>query len=152
MFIVDKDLLLKQMDVIRTSVDEKGNTLLPAQMNALVLAYVGDTVYDLYVRTKLILSSDATANMLHRKAIDFVCASAQAEAADRAMEYFTEDEMAIYKRGRNSKHATVPKNADLGRYHKATGLESVLGYLYLDGKVDRLTDILKICIDKCEGI
>lgn len=148
----DKDLLLKQMDGIRTSIKNHENTLLPMQMNALVLAYVGDTVYDLYVRTKLILSSDSTANALHRKAIDYVCASAQAEAMDRALDHLTEEEMTIYKRGRNAKHSTVPKNAELSDYHKATGLEAVLGFLYLEGKVDRLIDILKICIEKSEEI
>jgi len=148
----EKDILLKQMDNIRTSIEDKGNTLLPIQMNALVLAYVGDTVYDLYVRTKLIMTSGGTANTLHKKAIDYVCAAAQAEAADRVIDYFTEEERAVYRRGRNAKHVTVPRNAELSDYHKATGLEAVLGFLYLQGEVDRIINILKICIEKSEEI
>lgn len=146
------DEIFKNAQEIRTSLGKSGNTLLPIQMNALVLAYVGDTIYDLYVRTMLIGFSDATANTLHKRAIDYVCASAQAQAAQRAMEHFTEEELSVFKRGRNSKHATVPKNADLGDYHKATGLESVLGYLYLQGEMDRLTYLLKICVEKSEEI
>lgn len=109
----------------------------------LVLAYLGDTVYDLYIRTSLILDGRGKAGALHQLSIRFVNARSQAEIARRLQERFSEDEKAVFIRGRNAKSATVPKNMTVADYHQATALESVLGYLYLTGKVDRIEEIME---------
>lgn len=113
-----------------------------SQLNALVLAYVGDAVQDLAVRTYLATHRRANAHTLHVETVQQVCASAQAHTMHRIMDKLTEQEQAIYRRGRNAKSATVPKNADVAQYRVATGLEAVLGYLYLSGKTKRLQAVL----------
>ncbi|MEA5058531.1 MAG: ribonuclease III domain-containing protein [Candidatus Pelethousia sp.] len=118
----------------------------PRQLSPLVLAYVGDTVYDLYVRTRLILSSDATAHGLHMQATRLVCAWAQAAALHAIVDTLSEDELAVYKRGRNSHMGTVPKNAAIQDYRAATGLEALLGYLYLRGQDARLTELMALIL------
>ncbi len=115
----------------------------PRQLSPLVLAYVGDTVYDLYVRTQLILTTDATAHGLHMQAARRVCAKGQAEALRRIWDQLTEEEQGVYKRGRNSHMGTVPKNAAIQDYRAATGLEALLGYLYLAGRDQRLAQLLR---------
>ncbi len=114
----------------------------PRLLSPLVLAYIGDTVYDLYVRTQLLLSTDATAHGLHVMATKRVCARAQAEAAQRILPLLTEDEQYIFRRGRNSHMGTVPKHAQMAHYRAATGLEALLGYLYLKGEDDRLNELM----------
>ena len=114
----------------------------PRQLSPLVLAYVGDTIYDLYVRTQLILTTDATAHSLHMQAAQRVCAKGQAEALRRIWDQLTEEEQGVYKRGRNSHMGTVPKNAAIQDYRAATGLEALLGYLYLGGQDQRLTQLM----------
>lgn len=114
----------------------------PRLMSPLVLAYIGDTVYDLYVRTELLLTCDATAHGLHVMATKRVCAKAQAEAIQRILPTLTEDEQYIFRRGRNSHMGTVPKHAQMSDYRAATGLEALLGYLYLKGEDDRLNEIM----------
>lgn len=122
----------------------------PRRLSPLVLAYVGDTVYDLYVRTRLILSSDATAHGLHMQATRLVCAGAQAAALRAIMDELTEDELAVYKRGRNSHMGTVPKHAAIKDYRAATGLEALLGYLYLSGQDERLTKLMALALSPKE--
>jgi ribonuclease-3 family protein len=113
------------------------------QMSSLALAYVGDAVYDQYVRTGLALDNPKlSAHALHRLASRIVCASAQANAVMAIHDALTPDEEQVYRRGRNTHSATVPKNADVVLYRMATGFEAVLGYLYLTGKHERLNDIL----------
>lgn len=118
----------------------------PRQLSPLVLAYVGDTVYDLYVRTRLILTSDATAHGLHVQAARLVCAEGQAAALRSILDKLTEEETAIYKRGRNSHLGTVPKHAAIQDYRAATGLEALLGFLYLDGRDGRLTELMALLL------
>ena len=110
-------------------------------MHPLVLAYIGDTVYDLFVRTYLIHSYDVSVHQLHLKSISFVRAKSQSEALHKIEELLTEEEKAIVRRGRNAKSGTIPKNADVTEYRWATGFESLLGYLYLLGQEERLCDI-----------
>jgi len=112
------------------------------RMNALALAYVGDTVYDLFVRTQLACTRALPVHDLHVQASERVNAGAQARAAHALMDEFTEEERAIFRRGRNAKSRTVPKNADVGDYRAATGLEAVLGFLYLTGREDRAFELL----------
>ena len=114
----------------------------PRLMSPLVLAYIGDTVYDLYVRTQLLLTRDATAHGLHVMATKRVCAKAQAEAVQRILPTLTEEEQYIFRRGRNSHMGTVPKHAQMSDYRAATGLEALLGYLYLKGEDDRLNELM----------
>lgn len=122
----------------------------PRQLSPLVLAYVGDTIYDLYVRTQLILTTDATAHGLHMQAAQRVCAKGQAEALRRIWDQLTEEEQGVYKRGRNSHMGTVPKNAAIQDYRAATGLEALLGYLYLGGQDQRLTQLMGWLLGKQE--
>jgi len=114
----------------------------PGQMSGLVLAYVGDTLYDLYVRTMLIESTDLTARGLHAKAISYVCAAAQARAFSRVEPMLTQEELAIYKRGRNAHINTAAKNASIADYRSATGFEALVGFLYLSGMDGRLNEIM----------
>ena len=121
-----------------------GNALDESQvrmMNPLVLAYIGDTIYDLLVRTYLILNNRVSVHNLHNQAVNFVKAGAQAHTLEEIFEKLTDEEKIIVRRGRNAKSGTVPKNADIGEYRYATGFEALLGYLYLTEQVDRLMEI-----------
>lgn len=111
-------------------------------LSALTLAYIGDTVYDLYVRNRLICTADYKTGKLHLMAINHVCAKAQAKALDAIIDMFTEDEHDILKRAKNTKNATIPKNVDPKTYKKATALEALIGYLYLAEKNERVMEIL----------
>jgi len=115
----------------------------PDLMNPLVWAYIGDAVYELYVRTHLVSRGPSKVNQLHRESVKYVKASAQADFLRKITEELTEDEIRIMKRGRNTKSA-VPKNADVSDYRYSTGLESILGYLYLQNKKERLMEILNM--------
>lgn len=109
----------------------------------LALAYIGDTVYDLYVRANLLKKSTETVNMLNRRACRLVNAKAQAEAAEVLLEWMTEAEGDIFRRGRNAKSATIPKNMSVSVYHRATALEAVVGYLFLTGQYGRLEQMFE---------
>ena len=114
------------------------------QLSPLTLAFIGDTVFDLLVREKLICEANRPANDLHRLAVRDVKASAQAEFVNILSPYFTEEEMNIYKRGRNAKSGHTAKNATTRDYHMATGLEAVFGWLYLNGKIQRIKYLYNI--------
>lgn len=113
-------------------------------LNPLQLALIGDGVYEVFIRS-YILSQDTSlvAHKIHVKAIGFVKAKSQAAIMHNIEESLTEEESYIYKRGRNAKSATVPKNADVRDYRMATGFEALVGYLYLAGKKERLKYILE---------
>ena len=110
--------------------------------NPALLAYIGDSVYELFVRTFLVSQGTCQAGKLHKKAVLFVQAKAQAEIIDKISEYLTEEEIDIVKRGRNAKTTSMPKNAELAEYKQATGFEALLGYLYLNNRIERLLEIL----------
>ena len=114
------------------------------QMNPLVLAFVGDGVETLRVRTRLALSSDAKTNALHRLASGEVNAHAQSEQAERVLPHLTEEENEIFLRARNSKSHHHAKNYSVGDYRRASGLEAVIGYLYLTGQTERLEELFEI--------
>ncbi len=114
------------------------------QLSPLTLAFIGDTVFDLLVREKLICEANRPANDLHRLAVRDVKASAQAEFVNILSPYFTEEEMNIYKRGRNAKSGHTAKNATTRDYHMATGLEAVFGWLYLNGEIQRIKYLYNI--------
>ncbi len=110
----------------------------------LVLAYVGDAVYELYIRTLLVSEGNAPVNKLHKRSIAFVKAKAQSDTIHKLMDMLTDEEQDIVRRGRNAKSGTIPKNADVTEYKYATGFETLLGYLYLKREFTRLLELLKI--------
>ncbi|MCD8391139.1 MAG: Mini-ribonuclease 3 [Firmicutes bacterium] len=115
----------------------------PSLYSPLVLAYIGDSVYELYVRSRVIEEhSDLPAHKLHLQSVKYVKAHAQSESITAIADMLTEDETAVYKRGRNAKAYSSPKNADIRDYRRATGFEALLGYLYLSGKHERLNEIM----------
>lgn len=111
-------------------------------LNAVSLAFVGDAVYSLYVRTLFCTSTQAKSGELHKKSTRFVKATAQSVALDIIEPILTEKEKDVLRRGRNTKTNTVSKNASLADYKKSTAFEAVIGYLYLSGQKDRLNEIL----------
>ena len=120
----------------------------PNQYNPLVLAYIGDSLYDVYVRSSLISEHDGmSAHKLHVEAIKFVKAHGQSEAMAFIEERLTEEEVCAYKRGRNTKSFTVPKNADVGEYRRATGFEALLGWLYVGKKTERLNAVMEMAYE-----
>ena len=108
------------------------------KISMLGLAHVGDAVYELMTRSRLCLEGHSSVMELHKRTVSRVNAAAQAEAAKKLLPSLTEEELAVYKRGRNAKVHSVPHHADIGQYHAATGLEALFGWLYLCGKTERL--------------
>lgn len=107
------------------------------------LAFVGDAVYGLKVRTKL-SAVERPVGELHSRSVSYVNANAQSTAFDLIKDMLTEDEMSVFKRGRNNHVGQIPKSATVGVYHCATGLEALFGYLYLDGKYERIDELFDI--------
>lgn len=110
----------------------------------LTLAYIGDAIYDLVIRTVVVERANRSANQLHKMTTKYVNARTQAKMIEALEEYLTEEEAAVYHRGRNAKSYTSAKNASIAEYRKATGLEALFGYLYLQDKTDRL--LLLVCL------
>ena len=110
------------------------------------LAHLGDAVYALLVKAWLCQAGKATANGLHRAALCYVSAPAQARAAAKILPHLTEGEQAIYRRGRNTRVNTVPQNASLEEYHAATGLEALFGHLYLRGERGRMNELFALIV------
>ena len=113
------------------------------QYAPLTLAYIGDAVYEMVVRTVLVEQNDTQVNKLHKKASSLVKAGTQCELFHKIEADLSEEEMAVFKRGRNAKSHTVAKNADVGDYRIATGVEALIGYLYLSERYDRILELMK---------
>ncbi len=115
------------------------------QLNSLALAYMGDAVFETYVRHHLIQSGKVRPNQLHREATNYVSAKAQAMVAHRLIEeeVLSEDEITVLKRGRNAKSGSVPKNTDVQTYRYSTGFEALIGTLYLSKNEVRLQELIK---------
>lgn len=114
----------------------------------LVLAYIGDGVYELYVRSRTIEEhSSMPAHKLHLHTVKYVKAEAQSKSITAVSDMLTEEETAVFKRGRNAKSPTSAKNADIRDYRRATGFEALLGYLYLSGNTKRLNEIMAAAYD-----
>lgn len=111
------------------------------QMNPVVLAFVGDAVYTLWVRTKLSLAGGTDANELNRRASELVSAHGQSGTLERVLPLLTEEEEAVFRRGRNAKKSTKSKNATVGEYVRSTGFEALIGYLYLTGQNARIEEL-----------
>ncbi len=116
----------------------------PSQASANALAFVGDAVFALYVRERLMNRVPGSAHRLHALSTRYVKASAQARIMHAIHDNLTEEEQALYRRGRNAKTATMPKNADMQEYRTATGFEALLGFLRLSGRQQRLDEILEM--------
>lgn len=118
----------------------------------LTLAFVGDAVFEIFVRERLVCLANRPVNDLHRLSVEQVCCRAQAEFAERLLPLLAEEESEIYRRGRNAHTNHVPKNAEVSDYHAATGLECLFGYLYLCGRMERLQELFRlICGEKEQG-
>ena len=115
----------------------------PRAYSPLALAYIGDAVYDLIIRTVVVERANRPANDLHHITVKYVSAGAQSRIVETLMDSFTEEELSVYRRGRNSKPHTMAKNASAADYLKATGFEAVLGYLYLQDKMDRVLELVE---------
>ncbi len=119
------------------------------QLSPLVLAYIGDSVFDVYIRTLLIKKEgNVSVHKLHKQSVEYVKAKAQSDAIHRITDSLSQDELDIVKRGRNAKSGTIPKNADPIEYKYATGFEALIGYLYLKKDFKRLTDILNLSANR----
>ncbi len=112
-----------------------------------VLAYIGDAVYELYVRLHFYGIVTGHSGTLHRKSIDYVRASAQAKAARQLMPFLTAEETAIFRRGRNSQASSMSKNADPADYQAATGFEALVGFLYLMGETKRMEELFAMIFE-----
>ena len=123
---------LEELDVVLG-----GRSILnPREYNSLALAHIGDAVFEVLVRLTVLTDGNAPVNKLHAKA--------QAEMYYRIQDILTEEEADVFRRGRNAKSFTVPKNADLMDYRHATGLEALFGYLYLKGEKERVVELFKL--------
>ncbi len=118
-------------------------------LNGLSLAYIGDAIYEVYIRKYILSLGYSNVNKLHKKACEFTSGVSQS----KFIRYFldnnilNEDEEAIYKRGRNSHNHSVRKNIDIQTYMEATGFEAIIGYLYLNSNIRRIEELINICIN-----
>ena len=117
-------------------------------ISSIGLAHLGDAVYELLVRSWLCAHGRATGKGLHRAAVELVRASAQAARAEKILPMLSEEELAVYKRGRNAHVHTIPHNASRSDYLKATALESLLGWLYLRGETDRINELFAVMMEE----
>lgn len=122
----------------------------PKQLSPLTLAFIGDCVFELFVRERLVCAANCPVQQLHNQSVAQVCCGAQAKAIEKLMGHLTEEEVSVYKRGRNAK-STAPKNASVADYHAATGLEALFGYLYLQGNIQRLRELFQQICDETDG-
>ena len=112
------------------------------EYSPLALAFIGDGVFDLMVRERIVINANAPVGKLNKQKVDIVCCQNQAKIIENLLPILTEEEILVYKRGRNAK-SKAPKNATNAQYHMATGLESLWGYLYLKGEIERLRELFK---------
>lgn len=126
---------------METLANTSGN---PQLLSPLALAFVGDAVYELLVRERLVAGGNLPANKLHQLAVRRVCAGAQSQGYQRLEPLLSEEELAVLKRGRNAHSSKVPKHADVVEYRRATGLECLFGYLYLLGRIDRVRELFAL--------
>lgn len=109
----------------------------------LALAYIGDGIYDLVIRSMIVGKGNTQANQLHRQTSQLVKAHTQSEMIEVLLPELSEEELAVYKRGRNAKSPTMAKNATMTDYRRATGFEALMGYLYLENQMERMMELIK---------
>lgn len=112
----------------------------------LALAYIGDGIYDLVIRSMVVGKGNTGANQLHRQTSQLVKAHTQSEMVEALLPELTEEELAVYKRGRNAKSPTMAKNATMADYRRATGFEALMGYLYLENRMERMMELIKTAL------
>lgn len=123
------------------------------QLNSLALAYMGDAVYEIYIRQHLLSLGSVRPNQLHNKAKSYVSAKAQSKVAHAFIENdcLSEEEVAVLKRGRNAKSGTIPKNTDVQTYRYSTAFEALIGYHYLLRNQERMEELITLAISFIEG-
>ncbi|MDF2596652.1 MAG: ribonuclease [Clostridia bacterium] len=125
------------------SLEHKANEYSP-----LALAYIGDAVYEIFIRTYVLNKGNAPVNKLHKASREMVRASAQAKLYYIIEPELSEEEKDVLRRGRNAKSMSTPKNADMTEYRHATGLEALIGYLYIQGNINRISQLIDLGMDK----
>ena len=115
----------------------------------LTLAYIGDGVFDLIIRSVVVGNGNTSPNKLHQHTSGIVKATTQSAMIDALEELLTEEEADVYRRGRNAKSHSVAKNASVSDYRKATGFEALMGYLYLTNRMDRMVELIRLGVAKC---
>lgn len=141
---MDKDFL----DLIKEAYDL--DTLTPNEVAPLILAYIGDAVYEVIVRTIEISKGNRQVNKINKDSTKLVNAKAQAAMIDILEDKLSEEELTIYKRGRNAKANTSAKNASIRDYRKATGFEALIGFLFLSHREDRMLELVKLGLEGLE--
>ena len=142
---MENDLLTQIIDGL--GIDRKDVNAIPA----LTLAYLGDCIYELVIRTMLVERGITHVSDLNKAAVGFVKAATQKDMFFSIEDILTEEEMSVFRRGRNVKSSSCPKNASVTDYHTATGFEALMGYLYLKERTERLIELIRIGMDKREG-
>ena len=117
-------------------------------ISSIGLSHLGDAVYELLVRTWLCAHGKATGKGLHRATIELVCAPKQAEFSEKILPLLTEEEQAVFKRGRNANVHSIPQHASRAQYQQATALEALLGWLYLNGRRERINELFNIMMEE----
>ena len=118
------------------------------EISSIGLAHMGDAVFELLVRSWLCAHGGATGRGMHRAAVALVCAATPAETAEKILPLLTEEERAVFRRGRNAQVHTVPHHASRAQYGEATALEALLGWLYLQGKTERINQLFCIMMEE----
>lgn len=121
--------------------------LSPSQVSPLSLAYIGDAVYEMYIRSYIMHKANMPVSKLHKAATHYVSAKSQADIIKKIAGDLSEEELSVYKRGRNAHSYTSAKNADIVDYRMATGLEALIGFLYIKKDTKRLEEVISKCID-----
>ena len=143
---MEKSVILKEKFLDEFGLEEQDlRTYSP-----LTLAYIGDAIFELVVRTVLVERKNTQAEKLHKAATKIVKAETQALMIEAIKEELTEEELAVYKRGRNAKAVTRAKNATMSEYRRATGFEALMGYLYLKGDIVRMIELIHLGVEKAE--
>ena len=135
----------ESLKLLNENIDEECSAA--DQYSPLTLAYLGDAVYELAVRSRLVSRANMQVNKLHKQAIKYVSAEAQCAAVEKLIPLFTEKELKIFKRGRNAKPHSMAKNATVKEYLEATGFEAVIGYLYLNREYERVAELIKAAVE-----
>ena len=116
-------------------------------ISSIGLAHLGDSVYEILVRSYLCAHGKATGKGLHRATIELVCAPAQARFAEKILPQLTEEELAVFRRGRNANVHSIPRHASRAEYQQATALEALIGWLYLQGEKDRINELFCVMLE-----
>ena len=143
---MEKSLMLKETFMNEFGLEEQDlRTYSP-----LTLAYIGDAIFELVVRTVLVERKNTQPEKLHKAATKIVKAETQALMIEALKEVLTDEELAVYKRGRNAKAVTRAKNATMSEYRRATGFEALMGYLYLKGDMERMVKLIHMGVERAE--